>query len=83
MTRSAGAIPPDIPSAETARTELASLTVAPDGTMDGYVRDKFPHWNTVEGSCNAREMVLQRDGDGVGSHRCSRTGASTHGPTRT
>jgi hypothetical protein len=65
MTGSASAIPPDIPSAETARTELAALTVAPDGSMDGYDRDKFPHWNTIEGSCNAREMVLQRDGDGV------------------
>ncbi len=65
LTGSASAIPPDIPSAETARTELAALTVAPDGSMDGYDRDKFPHWNTVEGSCNVREMVLQRDGEGV------------------
>jgi hypothetical protein len=62
---SANAIPPGIPSAATAQTELAGLTVAPDGSMDGYDRDKFPHWHTVEGACNTREMVLQRDGDGV------------------
>ncbi len=65
LTGSASAIPPDIPSAATARTELAGLTVAPDGSMDGYDRDKFPHWHTIEGSCNTREMVLQRDGEGV------------------
>jgi hypothetical protein len=62
---SANAIPPDIPDAATARAELAELTVAPDGSMDGYDRDRFPHWHTVEGSCNTRETVLQRDGDGV------------------
>jgi hypothetical protein len=61
----ANAIPPGIPSAEVARTELAALTVAPDGSMDGYDRDKFPHWHTVDGACNTREMVLRRDGDGV------------------
>lgn len=62
---SANATPPDIPSAETARAELSQLTVAPDGSMDGYDRDKFPHWHAVEGNCNTREMVLRRDGDGV------------------
>jgi hypothetical protein len=62
---SANAIPPGIPNADTARTELAALTVAPDGSMDGYERDEFPHWHTVDGACDTREMVLQRDGDGV------------------
>jgi hypothetical protein len=61
----ANAIPPGIPSGATAMSELAALTVAPDGSMDGYDREKFPHWHTVEGACNTREMVLQRDGDGV------------------
>jgi len=81
LTGSASAIPPDIPSAATARTELAGLTVAPDGSMDGYDRDKFPHWNTVEGSCNTREMVLQRDGEGVevGSD-CAPTSGSWYSP---
>jgi hypothetical protein len=62
---SASATPPGIPSAATASTELAALTVAPDGSMDGYDRDAFPHWHTVEGACNTRETVLQRDGEGV------------------
>jgi hypothetical protein len=61
----AHAIPPDIPDPATAQSELAQLTVAPDGSMDGYDRDEFPHWHTVEGNCNTRESVLQRDGDGV------------------
>ncbi|HEX2131953.1 MAG TPA: HNH endonuclease family protein [Actinophytocola sp.] len=62
---SAVADPPGIPDAETARSELAALTVAPDGSMDGYDRDLFPHWSSVEDNCNTREMVLRRDGDGV------------------
>lgn len=36
--------PPGIPSAATARSELASLTVAAQGSQDGYSRAKFPHW---------------------------------------
>ncbi|HWM02665.1 MAG TPA: DUF1524 domain-containing protein [Actinophytocola sp.] len=62
---SANAIPPGIPDAATAQSELGQLTVAADGSMDGYDRELFPHWSTIEGSCNAREMVLKRDGDGV------------------
>ncbi len=62
---SAQAVPPGIPSAATAQQELADLTVAPDGSMDGYSRDKFPHWHTVSGTCDTRETVLERDGDGV------------------
>ncbi|HWL98380.1 MAG TPA: DUF1524 domain-containing protein, partial [Nocardioidaceae bacterium] len=62
---SASAVPPGIPDAATAQSELEQLTVAPDGSMDGYDRDQFPHWSTVEGSCNTREEVLKRDGDGV------------------
>lgn len=61
----ANAIPPGIPGGDTAKSELATLTVAADGSMDGYDREKFPHWHTVEGACNTREAVLQRDGDGV------------------
>jgi len=61
----ASAVPPGIPDAATAQSELEQLTVAPDGSMDGYDREKFPHWSTVEGSCNTREEVLKRDGEGV------------------
>jgi hypothetical protein len=61
----ASATPPGIPDAATARSELSALTVAPDGSMDGYDRERFPHWHTVEGSCDTRESVLLRDGDDV------------------
>ncbi|KAL2195408.1 hypothetical protein P885DRAFT_62163 [Corynascus similis CBS 632.67] len=57
--------PPGIPSASTAKTQLAALTVkaaVDDGTYD---RDAFPHWETVSGACNAREYVLKRDGTNV------------------
>jgi hypothetical protein len=36
--------PPGIPSAATAESELAALTVAAQGSEDGYSRSLFPHW---------------------------------------
>lgn len=33
--------------------------------MDGYSREKFPHWIDQGDSCNTREVVLKRDGTGV------------------
>jgi hypothetical protein len=36
--------PPGIPSAATAESELAALTVAAQGSSSGYSRDLFPHW---------------------------------------
>ncbi len=59
------ATPPNIPTAATAKTELAALTVRADGSMTGYSRDKFPHWITQSGTCNTREAVLKRDGTNV------------------
>lgn len=61
----AGATPPDIPSATTARSMLAGLTVAAEGSMSGYSRDLFPHWVTQSGTCDTRETVLKRDGTSV------------------
>ncbi|MFH8367511.1 HNH endonuclease family protein [Streptomyces sp. NPDC018031] len=61
----AQAAPPTPPSASTARTYLASLTVRAEGSLDGYSRDKFPHWITQSGACNTREAVLKRDGTNV------------------
>jgi hypothetical protein len=61
----AGALPPNIPSATTARSQLNALTVRAEGSLTGYSRDLFPHWSTVSGSCNTREVVLQRDGNNV------------------
>ncbi|MEV7098281.1 HNH endonuclease family protein [Amycolatopsis sp. NPDC051045] len=55
---------PRVPPAE-ARTQLAALKVAVRGTMDGYSRDEFPHWDKVDANCDVREQVLKRDGQDV------------------
>lgn len=61
----AAATPPGIPSESTARSELAELTVKADGSLDGYSRDKFPHWINQGDNCDTREVVLKRDGTNV------------------
>nr|WP_312861151.1 HNH endonuclease family protein [Amycolatopsis endophytica] len=48
-----------------ARQQLAELQVKPRGTLNGYSREKYPHWDTVEGTCNTREEVLKRAGQNV------------------
>ena len=63
--QSAVAYPPTPPSAATAASMLAGLAVAAEGSLDGYDRDLFPHWINQSGSCDTREVVLQRDGSGV------------------
>ncbi|THV43083.1 HNH endonuclease family protein [Glycomyces buryatensis] len=57
--------PPGIPSAETAATELAGLTVESEANGDSYDRDLFPHWSSVGDGCTARQYVLSRDGEDV------------------
>jgi hypothetical protein len=52
------------PAGDTQRL-LAALTVRPPGTMDGYSRERFPHWSGQQGSCDTREVVLKRDGEDV------------------
>jgi hypothetical protein len=49
---------------EQARSLLAELTVAEWGSMSGYSRDRFPHWEERD-SCDTRERVLRRDGEQV------------------
>ncbi|CAI7595321.1 secreted protein [Penicillium manginii] len=56
---------PGIPSASTAKTELGDLTVAAQGSQDGYSRAKFPHWISQGSGCDTRDVVLKRDGTGV------------------
>lgn len=65
LVQPAAATPPGIPTETTARSWLNALRVAPTGSSTGYSRDKFPHWITVSGACNARETVLKRDGTNV------------------
>ncbi|WP_019818873.1 HNH endonuclease family protein [Saccharomonospora saliphila] len=48
-----------------AREWLEQLTVEPEGTLDGYDRDEFPHWSAQGDNCDTREVVLERDGDDV------------------
>ncbi|KAK3301714.1 uncharacterized protein B0T15DRAFT_514967 [Chaetomium strumarium] len=73
--------PPGIPSASTAKTQLAALTVKAAVDDGNYDRDLFPTWGTVSGTCNTRqviswflllfsritfrEYVLKRDGSNV------------------
>jgi len=77
----ASALPPNIPSAATAQSQLNGLTVRAEGSMSGYSRDLFPHWSTVSGACNTRETVLQRDGtDVVVDSSCYPTSGSWFSP---
>ncbi|MFF1869066.1 DUF1524 domain-containing protein [Streptomyces sp. CB03911] len=57
---------PQLSSISAARKELAALTIADRWeTMDGYAREKFPHWMSQGNSCDTRESVLERDGQDV------------------
>lgn len=77
----AEATPPNIPSAATAASRLASLTVAAESHGSTYNRALFPHWITISGSCNTREMVLKRDGTNVTvDSACYPTGGSWRSP---
>src|ERR1700742_191834 len=77
----AGATPPGIPSAATARTELAALTVAAWTHNTTYDRDLFPTWDTISGTCDPRETVLKRDGTGVVvNSACAATSGTWHSP---
>jgi hypothetical protein len=67
-------------SAATARTYLASLTVATENRT-GYDRDLFPTWITISGTCNTREYVLKRDGSNVVTNSaCTATSGSWYSP---
>ncbi|MCX4810756.1 HNH endonuclease family protein [Streptomyces sp. NBC_01239] len=67
-------------SAATARTYLASLTVATE-VRTGYERDLFPTWDTISGTCNTREWILKRDGTNVVTNSaCTATSGSWYSP---
>ncbi|MFF4114288.1 HNH endonuclease family protein [Streptomyces sp. NPDC001714] len=67
-------------SASTARTYLASLTVATE-VRTGYARDLFPTWDTISGTCNTREWILKRDGTNVVTNSaCTATSGSWYSP---
>jgi hypothetical protein len=64
-----------------ARAQLDELVIKPRGTMTGYSREKYPHWSTVEGSCDTRETVLKRDAkDARTDAQCRLTAGHWHSP---
>jgi hypothetical protein len=79
----AGATPPGIPTAATARSELATLTVAAWTHTTTYQRSLFPTWDTISGTCDTRETVLKRDGTNVVvNSACTATSGTWHSPLR-
>ncbi|MEV7856235.1 HNH endonuclease family protein [Streptomyces sp. NPDC088183] len=65
---------PEPPDAVKARELLGDLVVADEDDVPGYSRAKFPHWITQYGTCDTREVVLQRDGqDVVQDEQCRAT----------
>lgn len=59
-----------------AAAELAQLTVAANGSMKGYSRDRFSHWRRAGDNCDVRDKVLQRDGQGVKLRGCNVIGGT-------
>lgn len=49
----------------TAKSYLSQLTVATESNSPAYERDYFHTWITIEGNCDTREYVLERDGTNV------------------
>src|SRR5213083_3000532 len=61
----AGALPPRPPSAGKTRIAIRHLKIAPPLSMEGYSRERFPHWISQGGGCDTRDRVLIRDGRNV------------------
>jgi hypothetical protein len=73
--------PPAPPGKEITLAHLDELTVAAEGPSTGYSREAFPHWSTVAGACNTREVVLQRDGTDVRiDGRCAAISGTWYSP---
>lgn len=54
-----------------AQSKLDALTVAAEGKMAGYSREKFPHWRSAGSNCDVRDTVLKRDGEQVKFSGCN------------
>nr|WP_199753173.1 HNH endonuclease family protein [Actinoplanes sp. ATCC 53533] len=55
-----------------AKAKLGKLkVVAKTGSMSGYSREKFPHWNSTGSNCDIRDSVLKRDGTKVKLSGCN------------
>jgi hypothetical protein len=79
LGQESGAAGPEAPSAAGGR--LDALTVRPPGTMDGYARERFPHWSDQQDACDTREVVLERDGEDVRTDdACDVVSGTWHSP---
>ncbi|MFE7216700.1 hypothetical protein ACFU93_44190 [Streptomyces sp. NPDC057611] len=62
--------------------------MADEDDVPGYSRAKFPHWITQYGTCDTREVTLQRDGQDdqwqgeVGDHGTDPDGLRNNGDSR-
>jgi hypothetical protein len=59
-----------------AADELDQLTVAKDGSMSGYSREKFKQWDSTGPNCDVRDSVLKRDGKNVKLSGCNVVGGT-------
>ncbi|NYH50800.1 hypothetical protein HNR06_000389 [Nocardiopsis arvandica] len=67
-------------SVEQARERLEELRVEAENDPSGYDRSLFPHWTSKDG-CDTRQVVLQRDGEGVEvDEDCDPVAGSWHSP---
>lgn len=64
-TGPAAAGPPGVPTVVEARSELGAIAIADESHADTYDRKAFIHWAKIHGECDAREVVLIRDGENV------------------
>ncbi|MDG4768530.1 HNH endonuclease family protein [Solwaraspora sp. WMMD406] len=60
--------------ADAATELLDQLTVATAGGMQGYSRDRFPHWSRTGDNCDVRDTVLERDGTAIELDGCNVVG---------
>ncbi|MEV0589450.1 HNH endonuclease family protein [Nonomuraea sp. NPDC050310] len=67
----AAAAPPGIPTAVAAAAHLAELTVEAERNSGSYRRTLFPHWATVRGACNVREVLLALEAESVTVNRAT------------
>ncbi|HEX8632154.1 MAG TPA: HNH endonuclease family protein [Catenuloplanes sp.] len=54
--------------------QLGQLTVATAGSMRGYSRTRFAHWQSAGENCDVRDTVLKRDGEKVRLNGCNVVG---------
>jgi len=61
----ASPLPPRPPSAAKTRVAIGHLKIGAPLSMNGYSRDRFPHWTSQGGGYDTRDRVLIRDGRNV------------------